>query len=165
MRCRRFATIIGCDSATICPVMQNVSTLPPIMGTKDQYILVVDDDREDHLILQEYFNDISIVDQVQYEVDGRQALDYLQHAAGEGSLPKLIVLDLNMPIVSGLEVLAALKNHDNLQTIPVIIYTTSKNEKERSACMDLGAVDYIVKPVTTQESKRAVAKFASYLGA
>lgn len=79
--------------------------------------------------------------------DGEEALGYIEKwEAGEPS-PVVILLDLKMPKVSGLEVLEVLKNHPRFKTIPVVVLTTSSETSDVHAAYELGANSYIVKPV------------------
>ena len=111
------------------------------------FILVVDDDKEDHLILQDYFSEIGLNDYLTYKENGKEALDFLE-SLPEQNLPDLIVLDLNMPILNGVQTLLQLKRSPRYKNIPVIIYSTSENEKEKRKCMSYGALNYVVKPST-----------------
>ena len=83
--------------------------------------------------------------------DGDQALDYLrgygQHPAWPQTLPVLVLLDLNMPGTDGRAVLDVLKRDPRLQSIPVIIFTTSSNERDIADCYRLGANSYLTKPI------------------
>lgn len=127
-------------------------------------ILVVDDDKEDHLILQEYFKDAGIEENlIRFAENGRNALDYLSHLAADEELPNLIVLDLNMPIMNGTQTLLYLKQEPRYKKIPVIIFSTSENENEKRKCLSFGATDYLVKPMTLDEGHAVIRKFASYL--
>lgn len=126
-------------------------------------ILVVDDDKEDHMILQEYFSEANIADQVAFVENGVKALQYLENIADADDLPKLIVLDLNMPLLNGSQTLLQLKQNVRLKNIPVIIYSTSESENEKRKCLSFGAIDYMVKPVTMEEGQRMVDKFKSFI--
>jgi CheY-like chemotaxis protein len=125
-------------------------------------IIVVDDDVEDHLILTEYFKELGRYDRVKFLLNGQQAIDYLNNAAN-APLPLLIVLDLNMPILNGTQTLFYIKKDIRLRKIPVIIFSTSENENEKRKCLSMGAVEYLVKPVTYQDGLRMVEKFCTYL--
>lgn len=125
-------------------------------------ILVVDDDSEDHLILTEYFRDAGKVECLLFLENGVKALEYLE-ASESSNLPKLIVLDLNMPILNGTQTLFKIKQNPKLKHIPVIIYSTSNNDHERRKCSNFGAVDYIVKPMTLEEGETMVKKFMTYV--
>ena len=130
--------------------------------SNDIKILVVDDDKEDHLILQEYFSDSGIDKNVRFVENGIKALEYLE-ATDDNRLPKLIVLDLNMPLLNGSQTLLQLKQSSRLKNIPVIIYSTSESENEKRKCLGFGAIDYLVKPVTMEEGQRMVDRFKSFI--
>lgn len=127
------------------------------------HILVVDDDKEDHLILNEYFTDAGIEDVVYFVENGLQALDYLAGIKEDQLLPQLIILDLNMPILNGTQTLLQIKQTVRLRHIPVIIFSTSENETEKRKCLSFGAVDYLVKPLTFDEGLAMVKKFTSFV--
>ena len=67
-------------------------------------------------------------------------------------MPSLIVLDLNMPILNGMETLSRLKSHNVYKNIPVIMFTTSIHEVEKARCLEIGAADFIKKPVRFQQT-------------
>jgi CheY-like chemotaxis protein len=129
----------------------------------DIRILVVDDDKEDHLILQEYFSNSKMEDSVKFVDNGLQALEYLENLSSDEALPRLIVLDLNMPLLNGSQTLIQLKQSNRFKNIPVIIYSTSESENEKRKCLSYGAIDYMVKPVTMEEGQRMVDKFKSFI--
>lgn len=126
-------------------------------------ILVVDDDKEDHLILDEYFRSVGVENRVRYVDNGKLALEYLEDPGRAASLPRLVIMDLNMPIMNGTQTLMMMKQSFRLKHVPVIIFSTSENETEKRKCLSLGAVDYVVKPVTYEEGLNMVNKFASFL--
>lgn len=128
----------------------------------DIKILVVDDDKEDHMILFEYFSEFGIEKNVLFVDNGIKALEYLE-GAQDGNLPSLVVLDLNMPLLNGSQTLLQLKQNIRLKNIPVIIYSTSESENEKRKCLSFGAIDYMVKPVTMEEGQRMVNKFKSFI--
>jgi CheY-like chemotaxis protein len=125
-------------------------------------IVVVDDDYEDHLILRDYFSDAGKDQCVRFIDNGKKALDFLEQLP-DNELPRLIVLDLNMPILNGTQTLLKLKDTPRLKNIPVIIFSTSENENEKRKCLSFGAVDYMVKPVGFDDGKSMVDKFMKYL--
>ncbi len=131
--------------------------------SNDIRILVVDDDKEDHLILQEYFSESRIEKNVKFVDNGVKALEYLENITGDEDLPKLIVLDLNMPLLNGSQTLLQLKQNMRFKNIPVIIYSTSESENEKRKCLSFGAIDYMVKPVTMEEGQRMVDKFKTFI--
>lgn len=125
-------------------------------------ILVVDDDKEDHMILNEYFLESGIDKNVMFVENGLKALEFLE-AAEDNHLPKLVVLDLNMPVLNGSQTLLQLKQNSRYKNIPVIIYSTSESENEKRKCLSFGAIDYMVKPVTMEEGQRMVDRFKSFI--
>jgi CheY-like chemotaxis protein len=129
----------------------------------DCQILVVDDDVEDHLILSEYFRDIGKESCVSFMENGLKALEFLSSIPLDKPLPKLIVLDLNMPIMNGSQTLLSLKQTGRFKNIPVIILSTSQNENEKRKCLGFGAVDYMVKPCTLEEGKVIVDHFVTFI--
>jgi CheY-like chemotaxis protein len=82
------------------------------------------------------------------ETDGEAALRYLKK---EALLPDIILLDLNMPKISGIEFLSLLKNDQRLHHIPIIILTTSDNKKDVTACYEIGVSGYILKPLKYED--------------
>lgn len=125
-------------------------------------ILVVDDDKEDHLILFEYFRESGLENHVHFVENGIKAIEYLE-MKNQDELPHLIVLDLNMPLLNGTQTLLQLKQSIRFKNIPVIIYSTSESENEKRKCLSFGAIDYLVKPVTLEEGQKMVDRFKTFL--
>ncbi|QHS58913.1 response regulator [Chitinophaga agri] len=115
-------------------------------------ILLADDDLEDRFIMQDAFNAINLPEVPLLVEDGEKVLEYLSEThRNEGQLPSLIVLDLNMPRLSGTQTLRELKSLDAYKHIPVIIFSSSLNVIEMHECKQLGALSYMVKPFTYEE--------------
>jgi CheY-like chemotaxis protein len=108
-------------------------------------ILVVDDDPDDRDILTETFQQIG-VERIYGVATAEAAIVFLQEIADDRDLPKLIITDLNMPGISGYELLRALKEMHRYQHIPVIVCSTSSAVYEAENCLASGAKDYITKP-------------------
>ena len=106
-------------------------------------LFLVDDDPDDQDIFQEALKAIDTSIVCYFAHDGKEAIDKLQDAL---FLPDMLFLDLNMPVMNGKDCLKALKSHSDLKHIPVVIYSTASADKERAACMELGASDFISKP-------------------
>lgn len=121
----------------------------------EKTLLLVDDDPDDIMLLQEAIHFIN-KDFTFVEADnGLKALDYLKKEKEHDRLPCLIILDINMPVLDGREVLAVLKNDLALKNIPVVVFSTSSNAADLAYCKNFG-VDLISKPFDMQElSKRA----------
>jgi CheY-like chemotaxis protein len=126
-------------------------------------LVIVDDDLEDHFILEEYFKIFGLQSSVRFLQNGQDAIDYLQEVQDNSLLPKLIVLDLNMPILNGTQTLLHIKRNQRYKDIPIIILSTSENENEKRKCLSFGAIEYLVKPTTYDDGLTMVKKFTSFL--
>lgn len=104
---------------------------------------MVDDDLEDILFVKTTFKDINVDAQFDYLVNSDNVVGYL---TSKGKKPDLILLDLNMPVKDGKTVLKEIKSNPKLQTIPVVIFTTSHSEEERQEYLKLHAAAYVSKP-------------------
>ncbi len=109
------------------------------------YILFTDDDQEDRGLIRDCFNSLGLDDAIVFIEDGLSLINYL--SAEKAGQVGLIVLDLNMPKLNGTETLRAIKNIPSASQIPVIIFSTSVNEIEKKNCLELGALEYITKPL------------------
>ncbi|MGZ5246091.1 MAG: response regulator [Flavitalea sp.] len=106
-------------------------------------VYIIDDDADDQDFLIEAINDIDSSIKCYTACNGQEGLRKLETEAIP--FPSMIFLDLNMPRINGHKFLVTIKNHPLLKSIPVIIYTTSENSKEREELQQLGAMDYLVK--------------------
>jgi CheY-like chemotaxis protein len=115
-------------------------------------VLVVEDNRDDADLIRHAFTKAGIPNPVIVVEDGDKAIDYLEGRAefanrGEFPVPGLILLDLKLPRRSGFEVLVALRANRALQSIPVVVLTSSNREDDIKQAYDAGANAYLVKPV------------------
>lgn len=110
-------------------------------------ILLVEDNPVDVDLTLRAFKRRRLANDVLVARDGEEALAWIPRWEAGEQQPAVILLDLKMPKVDGLSVLRQLKNHKILHRIPVVILTTSKEDKDISTAYDLGANSYIVKPV------------------
>ena len=122
------------------------------MDTFEQVkILLVEDSPLDAELTIRALRDGKLANTVEWVKDGQQALDYLfqegSYAERAGALPQLVLLDLKMPRVSGIEVLRAIKADARTRMIPVVVMTSSQEEKDIAQSYDLGVNSYVVKPV------------------
>jgi CheY-like chemotaxis protein len=127
-------------------------------------ILMADDDREDLELMEEamreYNSDVHF-----YKVyNGRAVLEYLE-SKPDDDLPCLVVLDYNMPELTGSEVLLELKKHRRYRHITKIIFSTSNAPTHIKQCKDNGAIEYFVKPTNMNDLKQIVQKLMSYCAA
>ena len=112
-------------------------------------IVIAEDDADDQFLFQTAFEENGLTFQIKFVNNGVELVSYLDSCSGgQSHFPSLIILDLNMPKKDGREVLNEIKNHPTYKIIPVIIFTTTKNEMEVKRCYELGANSYIVKPVS-----------------
>lgn len=113
-------------------------------------ILIGEDDVEDRLIINASFEELGLSEMIRFETDGKRLIAYLD-SIESGQLPSLIILDLNMPILNGTEILQLIKDNPAYRHIPVIIFSTSINRIEMEKCMKIGALNYFTKPVKYNE--------------
>ncbi len=116
------------------------------------FILIADDDQEDRYLLHTAFEEIGRSNDIYLVENGLQVFSYLDTFIEQSGMPSLIVLDLNMPMLNGMETLSRLKSHNVYKNIPVIIFTTSVHEVEKARCLEIGAVDFIKKPARFQQT-------------
>jgi CheY-like chemotaxis protein len=108
-------------------------------------ILLAEDDHVDAMTVKRALKDLHVTNELHIVENGEKALAFL--TAPENRHPGIILLDLNMPKMNGIELLVALKKDDQLKRIPVIVLTTSKEEQDKIESFNLGAAGYMVKPV------------------
>lgn len=110
-------------------------------------ILLVEDNPVDLDLTLRAFAAKKLSNQIQVARDGEEALKYMERWEQGEPWPVVILLDLNMPKIGGLEVLQKIKTHPDFKTIPIVILTTSSESSDLKSAYELGANSYIVKPV------------------
>jgi CheY-like chemotaxis protein len=127
-------------------------------------ILLVEDNPGDVLLAQVAFGKSKFAVNMQVVTDGEEALDFLYKKGrfAESGTPDLILLDLNLPAKSGSEVLADLKNDEDLKVIPVIILTTSQAEWDIKQCYQLHANCFVNKPFGFEAFDKVVASIEDF---
>jgi CheY-like chemotaxis protein len=133
----------------------------------NQPILIAEDDADDRYLLQTAFTETGYPERIDFVENGIEVLNYLDanytnNHTDERSLPGFILLDLNMPKKDGREVLKELKQHPVFKKIPVIVFTTTKNEIEIKRCYELGANSYVVKPISFDALLKVVENIRSF---
>ncbi len=111
----------------------------------DLLIYLVDDDEDDRLLLRQAFRQHPALCQISEFVDGVDLIGQLDQLT-EGNYPNLILLDLNMPRIDGFDVLRIIRQNSSWHMIPIVILTTSDDQRDRQRSLELGADDYMVKP-------------------
>jgi DNA-binding response OmpR family regulator len=123
-------------------------------------ILMVEDDPKDVELTLTALEDYNLANEVVVARDGEQALDYLycrgEYKMRSGDNPAVMLLDLKLPKVDGLEVLKQIKSDAKLNLIPVVVLTSSKEEKDMVTSYKLGVNAYVVKPVDFHEFVNAI---------
>lgn len=119
---------------------------------KDKIILIADDDREDREMLEDVINGIDSDVIIHSLASGLLAQDFLEKCS-EGKLPSIIVLDYNMPVMTGAELLTRIKNAEKYNSIPVVMLSTSNAQRHVEECLSKGANEYFVKPTDYFELK------------
>jgi two-component system response regulator len=121
-------------------------------------ILMADDDLDDQYLVRRAIEDINIGHEFQTVNNGSQLLDRLLQKGlySDAKLfrPDCILLDLNMPLVDGFQALDKIKSHDSISNIPVFVLSTSRSERDRLRSLELGAMDFYLKPAQYAELKK-----------
>ena len=128
-------------------------------------ILLVDDDDVDIMTLQRAFKKNSIANPLSIANDGLEALDKLRGTNGMEKItpaPRVILLDINMPKMNGLEFLKELREDKDLHTISVFVLTTSNDDKDRIEAYNYNVAGYIIKPITFESFVVAVSTLHSF---
>ena len=120
--------------------MNTSAAMPPI--------LLVEDNPMDLDLTLRAFSKKKFANQIQVARDGEEALAFLPRWEAGEALPAVILLDINLPKVNGLEVLRQLKAHERYRRIPVVVLTSSREDRDLKTAYDLGVNSYIEKPVS-----------------
>lgn len=129
-------------------------------------ILLVEDNIDDYEATIRSFKQAHLDNPVHWCKSGKDALDYLKregkYADASDDMPGLVLLDLNMPGIDGRKTLALVKQDQNLKQIPIVILTTSADERDIKQCYELGASTYIQKPVNFEGLVDAISRIKDY---
>lgn len=129
-------------------------------------MLLVEDDARDIELTLEALEESNLANEVDVVRDGKEALDYLAYrgkfADRPHETPAVVLLDLKMPKVSGIEVLRQIKNDANLKMIPVVVLSSSAQERDVVESYQLGVNAYVVKPVDIQQFLEAIRKLGLF---
>jgi two-component system response regulator len=131
------------------------------MNKKDlRTILLVEDSMADAEMAMDALNDAHLANPVVHVEDGVECLDYLYcRGAWEGrttGVPAVVLLDIKMPRMNGLDVLTEMRSQDKMKRIPVVILSSSREESDLARSWDLGANAYVIKPVDVDQFFEAV---------
>jgi two-component system response regulator len=130
-------------------------------------ILLVEDNMSDAELITRALRKVNLSNNLVHVKDGAEALDFIfargEYAEREAKkVPKVILLDIKMPRVDGIEVLRQIKSNDDTKTIPVVIMTSSKEEQDIVISYKLGVNSFVVKPVEFHDFAKAVSELGLY---
>ncbi|MBI4913505.1 MAG: response regulator [Acidobacteria bacterium] len=132
----------------------------------EKYILLVEDNPDDEILAIRALRKNHIVNRVEVARDGAEALDFLfrrgTHAGRPGNLPEVVLLDLKLPKLHGLEVLQRIRAEEATRLLPVVVLTTSSEDRDLVESYRLGANSYIRKPVDFDQFMEAVRQLGMY---
>ena len=128
------------------------------------FILIAEDDADDRFLLRTAFEEKGYNDKLEFVENGMELLAYLDSCQENINhrYPKFILLDLNMPKKDGREVLKELKQHKLYKKIPIVIFTTTRNENEIRRCYEMGANTYVVKPASFNDLLNTIEQIRGY---
>lgn len=130
-------------------------------------MLLVEDDPGHARLIEKNLRRANITNQIMQVSDGQQAIDYLfkegRYAGSPHDPPLLVLLDLNLPVLNGYQVLKRMKEDAATRRIPVIMLTTTDDAREITKCYDLGCNVYITKPIDYQQFSDAIRKIGLFL--
>lgn len=129
--------------------------MPNPGSSKPAQIFIVEDNDPDVFLVEEALRAEGVQAKIARCYDGEEAIHGLSQMS-EGSLPNLIIIDLNLPKITGLEILKYARSLNQLDSVPILILTSSQSPVDRSLSMQLGADAYIAKPSTLSEFLSAV---------
>jgi CheY-like chemotaxis protein len=134
---------------------------------EDVTILLVEDDPGHTRLIEKNLRRANIRNEIAFATNGQDALDYLfsrgEHAGSQRPPQLLVILDLNMPVLDGYQVLERMKADEHTKRIPVIILTTTDDPREVARCYELGCNVYITKPVDYEQFSEAMRKLGLFL--
>jgi two-component system response regulator len=133
--------------------------------TSDPIILLVEDNPKDEALTLRALKKSNIANKVVVARDGVEALDYLFTSGADGgrnTLPQLVLLDLKLPKIDGHEVLKRIRDNERTRLLPIVILTTSVEDRDRLEGYRLGANSYVRKPVDFAEFMQAVIQLGLY---
>lgn len=133
----------------------------------DKTLLLVEDNPQDEMLTLRALRKAGLANKIEVARDGQQALDYLfrlgEFTGRDGpDLPTLVLLDIGLPRLSGLEVLERLRADNRTALLPVVILTSSDEERDRLQCYEIGANSFVRKPVDFAEFAETVTRLGVY---
>ncbi|MDM7940651.1 MAG: response regulator [Methanothrix sp.] len=125
---------------------------------RDIEILLVEDNIEDAIFTQKILKFNNLSEDMVLAASGQEAMDALERFGREGNCPDLILLDINLPDISGIDLLKRIKDDARFRNVPVVILTGSNEDEDIQKSYDLGASSYLVKPISNDALMLVVKK-------
>ena len=134
------------------------------MNSGKTEIIIVEDNPNDAELVMRVFKKNNLADKFVVLKDGAEAIEYLFSEGGlpGNVLPKVILLDLKLPKVDGIEVLRRLKSEEKTKNIPVVVLTSSTEQRDLKDAYRLGVNSYVAKPIKYDEFSKAVSELGTY---
>ncbi len=133
---------------------------------KDRTILIVEDNPDDETLVLRALKNCNVTNEINVVRDGAEALDWLfrtgAHEGREGGDPAVVLLDLKLPKIDGLEVLKRIREDERTRRLPVVVLTSSDEQEDMIRSYDLGANSYVRKPVEFGAFSEAVSRLGLY---
>ena len=133
---------------------------------KDRTILIVEDNPDDETLVLRALKNCNVTNEIHVVRDGAEALDWLfrtgAHEGREGGDPAVVLLDLKLPKIDGLEVLKRIREDERTSRLPVVVLTSSDEQEDMIRSYDLGANSYVRKPVEFGAFSEAVSRLGLY---
>ncbi|MGR9087758.1 MAG: response regulator [Gammaproteobacteria bacterium] len=123
-------------------------------------ILLVEDDQVDAMTVRRALKELHVINRIEHKENGEEAIDYLRDKANKR--PCLILLDLNMPVMNGIEFLQVIKSDPDLKCLPVVVLTTSDEQKDKVESFKLGVAGYMRKPVDYRQFVEIIRTIDAY---
>lgn len=136
------------------------------MVNNKAYVLYVDDSEDDTIMAKRAFNKSHFANDIVILTDGQECIDYMfyenDYKNKEHDFPVVILLDLNMPRLSGFDVLKRLRENEATRLIPIVVLTTSDAENDILKAYELGANSFITKPIKTEDFFNTIQELDMY---
>ena len=128
----------------------------------EKTILLVEDDPDHEALAVRALKKSNVVNEILVAHDGEEAIQMLHGEAGLRELPQVVLLDLKLPKIDGLEVLQRIRDHERTKRLPVVVLTSSGEERDLARCYQLGVNSYIRKPVSFADFTEATRQLGMY---
>jgi CheY-like chemotaxis protein len=133
------------------------------MNAQPVTIIMIEDDEGHARLIEKNIRRAGVNNEIRHFLDGTSALGYLLDSEKREHGPLLVLLDLNLPDMSGIDILGRIKQDDRVKRAPVVVLTTTDDQREIQRCYDLGCNVYITKPVEYETFAQAIRQLGLFL--